>query len=52
MLRGDLESAYSSVTHIYAVVPGGVIDQVLGNELVPYLEEWLQLPDPGTRCPA
>ena len=47
MLRGDLESAYSSLTHIYAVVPGGVIEQVLGNELVPYVEEWLQLPTSG-----
>ena len=47
VLRGDIQSGYSSMTRLYAVLPGDTIEQVLGDDLVPFLNEWLLLPETG-----
>jgi hypothetical protein len=47
VLRGDVQSIYTSMSRLYAVLPGDTIEQVLGDDLVPFLNEWVLLPEPG-----
>jgi len=44
ILRGDISSGYTSLSRFYAVMEADHIGQILGQDLIPYLQNWVQIP--------